>query len=64
MKIKLQKKDWKILRDFIGRTSTCDIKEFCAKVYMTQDASVIGAKVDHSLYLLYKALGLAGIKDD
>ena len=54
MKFNLKKKDAKIIRSFIGRTSTCDISEFCAEHGFKN-----GSEIDESLFLLYKALAPA-----
>ena len=54
MKFKLKKRDAKIIREFIGRTSSCDIAEFCAEHGFKNSA-----EIDDSLFLLYKALAAA-----
>jgi len=51
MKFKLKKKDAKIIRNFLGGTSTCDITEFCEK-----NGFKNGTEIDDSLFMLYKAL--------
>ena len=51
MKIKLKKRDAKVIRTFLGRTSNCNVIEFCEELGLKN-----GGEIDESLFALYKAL--------